>query len=42
MQTDAQAEANADSEKSVVPGTVLFVVLFATLGYPLFQTLIST
>ncbi|MCB5910382.1 hypothetical protein [Streptomyces pinistramenti] len=42
LQTDVQAEANADSEKSVVPGTVLFVVLFATLGFPLFQTLIST
>ncbi|MFE3770887.1 hypothetical protein [Streptomyces sp. NPDC059122] len=41
LQTDIQSEANADSEKAVVPGTILFVVLIATLGYPLFQTVLS-
>ncbi|AJC61991.1 Type II secretion system F domain protein (plasmid) [Streptomyces sp. 769] len=41
LQTDIQSEANADSEKAVVPGTILFVVLIATLGYPLFQTVLG-
>lgn len=42
LQTDIQAEANADSEKSIVPGTLLFVTLIATLGYPLFQTVLAS
>ncbi|MGG2463799.1 hypothetical protein ACO0M4_29055 [Streptomyces sp. RGM 3693] len=41
LQTDMQSEANGDTEKAVVPGTLLFVVLIATLGYPLFQTVLA-
>ncbi|MDG4859290.1 hypothetical protein P8605_14170 [Streptomyces sp. T-3] len=40
--TDKQAEANSASEKSVVPGTIIFAVLFAVIGYPAFTALMAT
>ncbi len=40
--TDRQAEANGASEKLVVPGTVLFMTVFALIGYPAFTAMLTS